>query len=334
VSPQPLSHALSRRQLLMAAAAGVATVTFESVNVSCASALEATPSAAFANLGLPTLDVHVTAHGYQGIPGSMSAGRYLVTVTADADVGDEGVGVGFVQPAGMSGQDFVNLVAQLGGQSAASGPAGAVSSPVAGVEASPAAAEQGVPPFFYKSRLAGGISVSAGALAQVVVDLTPGDWVAWGDDPGGAQKPVPFQATGDMPANLPEPTSGATLTLGEYVIKATKGELKAGSQIIRIDNVGAQPHFVICFKAPANLTEDDVKAVLEAEMTGTPAAVAFNPDKDLQPAFGTSTQSTGTSSWIVGNLTAGTYLLACFFPDEADGQPHANHGMFAIVKVS
>ena len=45
-------------------------------------ATPATADSAFADLGLPTLDVTVTADAYEGIPESIEAGRYLVTVTA------------------------------------------------------------------------------------------------------------------------------------------------------------------------------------------------------------------------------------------------------------
>jgi hypothetical protein len=167
-----------------------------------------------------------------------------------------------------------------------------------------------------------------------VLDLGPGEWVAWGDDPSAMQQPVAFEVTGEMPTDLVEPEAGVTLTMGEYVIKATEGELVAGSQVIRVDNMGAQPHFVLGFKGPDDLTDADVEAVLQADMTGTPAAVDFDPETALQIVFGTATQSTGTSTWITGDLEPGTYLLICFFPDMADGMPHAYHGMYTIVEVA
>src|SRR4051812_44885230 len=58
----------------------------------------------FADLGLPELTITATASGYEGIPESLPAGRYLVTLMAGDDTGDNGgAGVSFVQPAGMSG---------------------------------------------------------------------------------------------------------------------------------------------------------------------------------------------------------------------------------------
>ena len=71
---------------------------------------EATPASGLADLGLPTLDVTVTATGYEGIPESLEAGRYLVTVTASEDAGEFGGGVSFVQPSGMTADEFLGLL--------------------------------------------------------------------------------------------------------------------------------------------------------------------------------------------------------------------------------
>jgi hypothetical protein len=121
--------------------------------------------------------------------------------------------------------------------------------------------------------------------------------------------------------------------MGEYTIEVTAGELVAGKQIVRIDNVDAQPHFIVWFMGPDSVTSDDIAAIFEADMTGTPAAVDFDPEEDLIPVISTATQSTGTSIWITVDLEPGNYGLVCFFPDRADGLPHAYHGMYTIVKV-
>jgi hypothetical protein len=166
-----------------------------------------------------------------------------------------------------------------------------------------------------------------------VLDLTPGNWIAWADNPEASQQPVVFAVTGDMPADLAEPESAATLTLGEYVIKVTAGEVVAGPQVLKIENVGAQPHFIFAGLGPDGVTDEQVSQVLEAEMTGTPADVPFDPNVELQPVFSTATQSTGTTVWLPVNLDPGTYVLMCFFPDMADGMPHSLHGMHTVINV-
>jgi len=317
-----------------------------SLGAASALAQDATPTtdSPFADLGLPTLDISVTADAYEGIPASLEAGRYLVTVTAGEDTGEFGGGVAFIQPAGMTGDEFVGLLGELAGPPDESGVGSAAATPIEGgaVEASPAAEGEmgGVPPFLFESAMAGGAYAPPGQSAQVVLDLTPGEWVAWGDDPAAPQQPVAFDVTGEMPADLPEPDSSATLIMGEYIIEVAEGELTTGSYVVRIDNIGAQPHFIGWVQVPDGLTEAQLETVLEeeatAEMTGTPPVYSdFNPEEDItaEVTF-TGTQSTGTSQWVqVHDVEAGTHVLICFFPDMGDGRPHAYHGMYTIVEI-
>jgi hypothetical protein len=123
------------------------------------------------------------------------------------------------------------------------------------------------------------------------------------------------------------------LTLGEYVIGITGGELVSGQQVLRLEHLGNQPHFIFMGKALAPVTEAEIEAVLEAEMTGTTADVDFNPEEDFMPVFGTASQSYGTELWVSLNLEPGTYVLVCFFPDRGDGHPHAYKGMFTLLEV-
>lgn len=285
---------------------------------------EATPAAGFTDLGLPTLEITVTAEGYEGVPESIEAGRYLVLLTA-ADDSPEGGTIAFVQPAEVSAEEFLAI---LTGD--AQGTPVATSDEVEEVDAagSPVAA---APVTVFDATWAGGTFAEPGQTAQVVVDLTPGEWLAYGENFEG--EPTVFEVTGEMPADLPEPEASATLTLEEYVIEVTEGELTAGQQIIKVENVGEQPHFVSGDKGPDDLTEEQVGAAFEAQATGTPAAEGFDPETDLTTVFYTATQTSGTTTWHLIDLDSGTYVLACFFPDVEDGLPHAYHGMYTVVQV-
>lgn len=302
---------------------------------------EATPASGlghFDGLGLPTLDISVSNAGYEGIPGSIEAGRYLVTVTAAEDM-EFGGGVGFVRPEGVSMDEFVALLAGPPAEGGAEG-----GSPAAEAEGTPAEATEemdmgGLPPFVFDAAFAGGVYAMPGATAQVVLDLGPGEWVAWADDPEAGIEPVVFTVTGEMPTDLPEPESSATLTMVEYDIKVTEGSLTAGSQIVEVVEVGAQPHFVVMAKGPDGMTEEQVLTVLEEEaaaMTSGEAPVYsdLNPEEDFGQGPYTPTQSIGTTTWHVFDLEAGTYLMACFFPDLGDGMPHAYKGMVEVVEVA
>ena len=297
-----------------------------------------TPAGAeLADLGLPALDVTLTTAGYEGIPESLDAGRYLVTLTVAEEVGEYGGSIEFVQPVGVTVEEFLATLAPPPGEGEGAAPVEAT--PPLAPDASPPAEEgapmEGPPAFFFESLYVGGVSAIPAQPGQIVLDLTPGEWIASsGGDPDQAQEPVSFDVTGEMPAELVEPEAGATITMGEYLIEVTEGELVSGSQMLRIDNDGAQPHFIVWFQGPEGLTEGDMAAVLESDMTGTPAAVDFDPNKDLIPTLFTGTQSTGTSVWFPVDLEPGTYGLVCFFPDIADGMPHAFKEMYSIVEVS
>ena len=299
---------------------------------------EATPESGLADLGLPTLDVTVTGSGYEGIPDTLEAGRYLVTVTAAEDTGEFGGGVAFIQPSGMTADEFLGL---LSGPPDETGVGAVPSTPIDEANATPAEGGEGMggpPPEYFDATFAGGTFAMPGQSAEIVLDLPPGEWIAWADEPESSQEPVVFEVTGEMPAELTEPESSATITMGEYAIGITEGELTAGQHILKIENAGVQPHFIVGFPGPDDLTEEQIAVVLEeeaaAEGTGTPPAYSdLNPDEDFGEGFYTGTQSTGTAVWVPFNLEAGTYLMGCFFPDIADGMPHTEKGMYTVVEV-
>lgn len=311
----------------------IVTLLLSIVGALPAGAQEATPAAGLAEIGLPELAVNVTTTAFEGIPEQLEAGRYLLIVTAAEDV-EFGGAIGFVQPAGMSAEEFLN----------AAGPppeAGAMGTPAA-MDATPTedGDQVGAPPsFMFEATYAGGGFALPGQETQVVLDLTPGEWIAWGEDPGASQEPVIFEVTGELPAELPEPESSATLTIAEYTINVSEGELRAGSQVVKVENVGAQPHFILAFRGPDGMTEEQIEVVLEeemaAEMSGTPAAYSdLNPEEDLVPVGYTATQSTGTTMWVTLTLEPGTYGLVCFFPDLESGTPHAYLGMWTVVDIA
>lgn len=301
---------------------------------------DATPAAGLADLGLPALDVSVTSTTIEGIPEQVEAGRYLVTINAAEDTGFGGL-VAFVQPTGMSAEEF------LGALSGPPDEGGAMGTPAAVAEGTPGAGEDemgememgGPPPFVFEATYAGGTFALPGQSAEVVLDLTPGEWIAWGEDPSAPQEPVIFEVTGEMPADLAEPESSATLVMAEYVINVAEGELRAGPRVVEVQNVGAQPHFIFVAKVPDGLTEEQIAVALEeeeaAEMSGTPVAYSdFNPDEDAMPVAFTATQSMGTTVWVSMDLEPGTYGLVCFFPDLEAGIPHAYLGMYTVVEAA
>lgn len=303
-----------------------------------AAAQEATAATGgdFASLGLPALDITVTADGFDGAPsGEIAAGRYLLTATIAPDV-EFGSAAFISPPPGMTAEDFLTQAGIGGGMP----PADMEGSPEPMAEGSPAAGAEGgeeeemIPLFIYQATFAGGASGPGGSTAQAVIDLPAGEWILWSDDPIAPQIPVTFTVTGDMPADLPTPDASLTFTLIDFQIMVD-GDLTAGDHVALIQNHGAQPHFVIVMKGPDSMTNDQISMLLTMEMDGaTPAALPFDPEKDLMPVAQTATQSIGTDQWVMMPLEAGTYAALCFFPTAGEGLPHAAHGMHTVFTVT
>jgi hypothetical protein len=190
------------------------------------------------------------------------------------------------------------------------------------------------PAFYYDAGLAGGPVLLAGlgtTSAVGVIDLTPGEWFVAGN--ALRQPPVPFTVTGEMPAELPEPKSTATLTVGEMVITRSAGELVAGENLIKIENIGAQPHFVEIQKVPDGTTKENIEATMQFEMGGTPEAEVLD-FADLVFVGMSADQSSGTTQWVSITLGAGTHAAFCFIPDPESGMPHAMMGMYEVFEVA
>ena len=269
---------------------------------------QGTPAAgsSWSDLGLPEINLTYGADAVEGMPESLAAGRYLVTVTGEANTAlEHDGGVMFVQlPEGMTLE-----------------------------EAMAAEATNGPPAWYYEALLPGGAilpSGEGGSTATTVVDLAPGEWVA-----AGAQlsrPPVSFTVTGEMPAELPEPASNATITMSDFAIEISSGALQPGENLVKVENIGVQPHFVAIQQVPDGTTLENIEATLESEMTGTPVdgAVDF---ADIVTVTTSNDISGNTATWITVTLDPGTYVGLCFIPDPASGMPHAMMGMYNVFTV-
>lgn len=264
----------------------------------------ATVPAAWADLGLPELNFNLTAETVEGVPESIEAGRYLLSVTGEPASETSPGGVLILQlPEGTSMDDAM---------------------------AEGAAAQDGPPAFFYEAVLPGGAEIGQSGTSISVIDLSPGEWIVSGS--GLSTPPVVFTATGELPTDLPEPESNATLTLDEMTITVTDGELAAGENQLRIENIGDQPHFVTIDRVPDGTTAENVEATLQS-MMGTPVEGAID-FADLVHVGGSADQSSGTTMWMPITLEAGTYVGLCFITDPETGMPHAMMGMHIIFSVA
>lgn len=298
-------------------------------------AQDATPAAAATftdTMGLPELQLTVSDTAIEGVPAETAAGRYVVTLNVTAA---EGGSVDFMQlPEGMTLDDFMALFS-----GPPPSPEGDAGTPAMEMEGSPPAeGEEGGPPdWYYTTKHAGGAAADPGQTAQVIIDLAPGTWIAWAGDPEASQPPVGLTVTGDEGATptASEPTSDVTVTTFEYGFNV-EGTLSAGSHVIKVTNVGAQPHFMEMLRSPVPITKEQVGELLALDMTGgTPAPDSNlpNPDDFTETAY-MGTLSTGGVGWVPANLEPGYYVLLCFIPDIASGLPHAFEGMYEVFEVT
>jgi hypothetical protein len=275
-------------------------------------AQDASPEAAaenpFADLGLPEIELHFTSAEFTGMPESLEAGRYLVIVHGEPSEEDWAFGPTFVQlPEGTTLDDVMAI--------------------------DPATLD-GPPEWYYQSHSPGGpvvLAATGETTAYGVVDIRPGEWFVAGN--ALAQPPIAFTAIGEMPADLPEPEANVTLTIGEMVINVSDGAFATGQNVVKVENIGAQPHFVELSKVPDGTTEENIEATIAGFMGGTPEAETLAEEDFITAGF-SGEQSGQTAQWMVMTIQEpGTHAAACWIPDPETMMPHAAMGMHTIIEV-
>jgi len=123
---------------------------------------------------------------------------------------------------------------------------------------------------------------------------------------------------------------------GEGFKFTVTGEVTAGPQIVKILNASDQPHFVIGFHYPEEITIEQVMEFLmfDPSSGATPSAEMLDETLLTFPIFA-PTQSVGTTQWVEMDTESGQLILVCFVPDPvAGGIPHAFEGMVNLVPVA
>jgi hypothetical protein len=94
----------------------------------------------------------------------------------------------------------------------------------------------------------------------------------------------------------------------------------AGSQLLRIENVGRQDHQLRLVRLRVGSTlQDWVKAP--------------EPGRHGVPVAGMARLSPGSVAYLPVDLERGTYVLHCLVADTATGRPHVSLGMFRAIQV-
>jgi hypothetical protein len=84
-------------------------------------------------------------------------------------------------------------------------------------------------------------------------------------------------------------------------------------------------------KLPDGTTQQQLTEFITAFEMGTPTSV-LDPSQIIDIG-GISTLSPGQTTWTAYDLEPGVYGVACFFPDNGTGAPHAVLGMAVLFTV-
>ena len=330
-----------RRLRVPVSMAAVMLATLVMGRVGPAVAQETSPAAGGASfadtMGLPELQITGTDTGFEGVPEETEAGRYVVTLTNEAE---QGSAVEFLQlPEGKTADDLMAAFAAAAppGPDATPGPGMAEGSPMAGMDEGSPMAQENPLGWIYETYIAGGVGTFfPGQTAQVIVDLQPGNYAVWGAEPEAPQQPEALTVTGEMPTDLAEPATDATATVSGtnegYDLEFSPA-LAPGQQTLQFVNDSDQPHFLIFLKSPGPITVDQVMQLFQLPEGAAPPAGMPNPE-EIMPAAYAATISEKNTEWVALNLEPGYYIVACFIPDQENPEvPHAAQGLVDVITV-
>lgn len=177
--------------------------------------------------------------------------------------------------------------------------------------------------------LPGGVApIEPGNSASAVLNLTAGDYVLLCFIP--AADGLPHLAKGMIApvkvvagkTSAPEPSADAEVKLVDFSF-VLPSNIKAGKQIWKVINEGAQPHEINLMKLADGKTMDDVAAWM-AKPEGAP------PFTNVGGYNGLDAKNVG---WLDLDLTPGDYVAICHIPDPATGKAHEELGMVLPFSV-
>jgi len=164
--------------------------------------------------------------------------------------------------------------------------------------------------------------VIPGDSSEVVLDLRPGRYaiLCWADKHVLAGMIQLLTVTGTAAAAVAPPPTAIEIALKEFTFDFS-GSLRAGSQVVKLSNVGAKPHEFVVFRFQEGKTLQDFGAWF-ATREGDPPAY---------PVGGATSMAPGREVWLSLTLPPGRYFVACGVP-EGD-TIHASLGMLNEFEI-
>jgi hypothetical protein len=143
------------------------------------------------------------------------------------------------------------------------------------------------------------------------------------DQNGNAHRFVTVFGTPPNRAAVPRDGSIAAFTYGWGV---TPDSLPAGGWA-RVYNQADQPHFLVVQHVKQSTTGAEVRHFFNSGAQGQPSWI-------LRGETSTGVISPFRSEVFHLNVGPGKYLIACFWPDDDTGMPHAFMGMWKLIQLT
>lgn len=187
---------------------------------------------------------------------------------------------------------------------------------------------------------AGGSGGAApGKQDEMVLDLKQGEHVMVCFLPG--PDGVPHIAKGMVKAiNVTAPAAEqpsppavkGTVELADFAFTSLP-EIGAGKTTVQVVNKGKEPHEMILLR-PKGVTVAQLQQILTSPPPPPGSAAPPAGPPPFEAAGGFFGVEPGGRGWATLNLTAGEYLMVCFFPSPANqGKPHLALGMIRPLTV-
>jgi hypothetical protein len=172
--------------------------------------------------------------------------------------------------------------------------------------------------------LGGVVGTMPGAQRSVGLTLTPGTYVLYADQISeegliidDAHTAIITVTEAANPA--PEPMPDYTINLAEYAF-ALPGDIKAGTYLVKFENIGKEDHLSFVFKLPEGMTAEE-------------AMNSNGESDDWSQAQGVHAVGSGLANYVEMTFEAGaTYLFDCPIPND-EGTPHDQMGMMQFVTI-
>lgn len=172
--------------------------------------------------------------------------------------------------------------------------------------------------------LGGVVGTEPGYERSVGLTLTPGTYVIYADQISEEGLIVDKAHTAIITVTeatnpTPEPTADYTIKLAEYAF-ALPGDIKAGTHLVKFENIGKEDHLGFVFKLPEGLTPEE-------------AMHSEDQSVDWAQAQGVHALGAGSANYVEMTFEAGaTYLFDCPVPND-EGTPHDQMGMMQFVTI-